>query len=161
MADDFYEIDKFALDVEFENQPRLYGEHADELAEAMREYEVAKGNKELIYSKLYLAISANPEAYDLPVGSRGGVTQDTIKAAVICQAKYQKAVEKVVETEYRVNLLKGNCRTLDHKKTSLEHLDSLNARDYFARPKETPETRERRAMREMDNAYGVKRRAKR
>lgn len=128
-AVDFFEIDKFNLDKEWVRQPKLYHTFSTKLAGARRRHEEAKAFLELTEAELNMKIRSSPAVYGI-----SKVTDKAIEAALAVNKKYLAARDAVIKAQYRVDLLNGAVRTLDHRKRALEDLVDLHLNDYFSRP---------------------------
>lgn len=126
---DLFRIDQHQLDQEWLRQPDLYHEYAVNLAQTKYETEVAKAKLELVVAELTNHISKFPDTYNLEK-----TTDPAIKAMVLRQPKYKKALAKYQNAVYRENLAQAVVRTLDHRKSALENLVRLHGQDYFSAP---------------------------
>jgi len=129
MGESFLDIDLLKLEEEWQGQPSLYKEHADNLADAERELGMAEDNLEWIKADLLQKISADPSEYGL-----AKTTVDMLNAAVIHQKVYREAREKVLNLKHDVAVLKATVRALDHRKTSLENETKLFIGGYWSVP---------------------------
>lgn len=127
---DFHELDKNRLDEEWVNQPRLYREYADKLAEAERDLSRAEAALKVTRADAELAIRENPAKFGLEK-----VVEAAVKARVETHKAVVKAHDEVIRVQYRVSLLKAACRTLEHRKAALQELVTLWQNDYFATPR--------------------------
>lgn len=122
------EID--ALDDEWQNQPKLYGQYATKLANARKDYDAAKSNLELVEAELYDSIQKNPDRYKLEK-----TTEKAIANTILTQEKYKKEKQNLLNRKHTVDLLAAVVSGLDHKKKALEKLVDLRLADYFSEPK--------------------------
>ncbi len=127
---DFFEIDLYNLDQEWQNQPKLYHTYAMILVEARKALEQAKADQELKFAKLELDVRKNPTKYGL-----AKVTEGSIEKTVTIQDEYQDVVRTVIKAKYRVDKAQVDVTTLDHRKKALEKEVDLFLADYFAQPK--------------------------
>lgn len=120
---------KFLLDDECEQQPGLYAEAADALADAKEALARKEAQKEVVRAETELKIRRDPARYNI-----NKVTDKVIKASVEVHPDVQKIIKLVIKAQHRVDILSGHCRALEHKKQSIEDLVKLEARDYFSKP---------------------------
>lgn len=132
LSDSFLRVDKYHLDVEWERQPRLYYQWARKAADARLRMSEAKAALEVAEAEVYRAVRAAPVHY----GIDGRVTEDQIRAAVVLQGKYQKAVAALNNAKHEVDVFDAAVSALDHKKRSLEGEVQLFLASYYATPRE-------------------------
>lgn len=132
LSDDFLRVDKYHLDEEWERQPRLYFQWARKAADARAAVAEAKAALEVAEAEVYRAVRAAPVHY----GIDGRVTEDQIKAAVVLQPKYQRALKALNDAKHAVDILDAAVSALDHKKRSLEGEVQLFLASYYAAPRE-------------------------
>jgi hypothetical protein len=137
---DLLEIDKDALDIEWQRQPTLFRSHARRLANLRKTLRDQQRALKLLTAELRLEIRRDPERYDMPVGR---VVESVVDAIIETNPKYRRAIAVVEETEHKVDLADGVVRSLWHRKDALEHLVQLWSQSYFAecrQPRGTPTT---------------------
>lgn len=130
----FVEIDKDNLVEEIVNQPKFYFTYARRLAEARKDYDYAKANKEAVYADLDYKIRNSPEDYGLEK-----VTEGAVKAAIPDEKEYKKAEQKVIDAKHEVGMLEAVVATLEHRKRMLEKLVDLHGQNYFSTPRASTE----------------------
>jgi hypothetical protein len=140
---DLLRPNKYMLDSECEAQTGLYGETADQLADAKETLARMEAREEVVKAEIELKIRKSPERFGI-----NNVTENAIKATIRIQPEVKKARLKVIKAHHLVNMLTGRCRTLEHRKQSLEDLVYLDSRDYFSRPKVPKEATEAARIRE-------------
>lgn len=153
-AFDFFRPDEHRLDQEWLEQPRLFGKHALQLADARREHEETKAERDVIVAEIDMDIRRDPVKYDLPK-----VTEGSVEKLILLQPRYQKAQRKVIEAKHRVDVLQAVCDALEHRKKALENLVHLHGQDYFSTPtppKGTREAVEENAKREVRRRTKIK-----
>lgn len=123
-------IDETALDVEWLEQPNLMLKYGKLVAEARKEYDLAKENLDVVKAELDKKIRSNPEEYDIIK-----VTESAINAAILTHPDYQEASSKLIEAKYNLNLYQTAADAIDAKKAALENLVRLHGQQYFAGPK--------------------------
>jgi hypothetical protein len=148
---DFFEIDLHRLDEEWVRQPRLYFRYASKLADARRDHEQAKTDKDVAYSEVDRDIRSCPEKYDLVK-----LTEPGIERAVILSVAYQRANKAVIDAKHKVDILQAAVDTLDHRKAGLENAVRLHLANYYSTPKKPEEGREQLGRAERDAVFGKK-----
>src|SRR5687767_666985 len=97
-----HEIDKFALDVEWVNQPALYVEYAERLAEQNKRLDYAKSELELVVAELDKDIRSHWQTkYAIEK-----LTETVVSNTIILQPKYQVALKSLNETKHDVAVLR-------------------------------------------------------
>ena len=139
---EFYEIDKYRLDQEWEQQPRLYREHAERLADAERDLSQAEAAVKVTRADVELKVRKAPDLYGVEKVAEAG-----IKAAVELDKRVRKSTLTVIEAKHKADILKAAVRTLEHRKSSLEELVRLWLADYFAEPTTSDKGRTRKQKR--------------
>lgn len=129
------EIDEFALDREWVNQPSLFMKYALMLAEAKATFAERKAKVEVVKAELELDIRQSPEKYDI-----AKVTEATVQATILIQETYKDVLKRMNKAKHRVDILQAVVDTLDHRKRSLENLVTLHMANYFSKPKERHKT---------------------
>jgi hypothetical protein len=124
------EVDKFSLDDEWSNQPNRFKKHADILAEAKQQYELAKAKFDLVKAELDELIRIAPQRFKV-----NKVTDVAVANAAIRHPKYQKYQRRMIRKKYRVDVLQATVTALDHRKKALENIVDLFGMDYFSIPK--------------------------
>lgn len=135
---EFFDIDKHALDKEWEEQASNYFEIAADLEEANAETDQAKARIDVVYADLDGEIRENPEAF----GFEGKPTEPSIKACILGQDRYKKVIERFNEKRRAAGLLGAAVRAMEHKKRAIEKLTDLFIAGYFSDPKVKGEARE-------------------
>lgn len=143
------EIDPLRLDVEWQNQPKLFHHYADRVAAAKRELDVAQNELEELRAILYIRIAKNPEKAGLPKA-----TENAVNAAINFHEKFVEAKQRVVDAKCKVAELSSVVTALDHRKKALENLVKLHISDYGATP-QAP-FGEREALSEMKKKRGYR-----
>lgn len=133
----FLDIDKESLDEEWLNQPRLYKEYSDLLAEANRDMDDAKNELEITRAELEQAIRLKPNKFAL-----AKVTDNSVKACILAQDEYQTQQRVYLDAKHRADILKGAVAALDHRKRALENLVYLHGQGYYATPRASEEDAE-------------------
>lgn len=124
------EIDKYDLDRETANQPKLYNKYCKLACNKRFEYDKAKASYEVLKARVELDIRRNPENYSLPK-----VTEDTIKAQIAVDQRLIDAWEQVLILKKEASELDAFVNALEQRKKSIEDLIQLFFRDYFAKPR--------------------------
>ena len=146
---ELFDIDRNRLDEEWFNQPKLYAETSDKLADARRDLNQREAEFDLISSELDIQIRDDPSHFGIPKMSEGA-----IKNCIVAQDKYQKAQKKVRIAKHRVDVLAGYCKALDHRKKALENAVELFLADYFSTPRaKSSDSKERMKGKERRKAF--------
>lgn len=124
------EVDKHALDEEWEKQAALYEKYALLLAEAKEVLNKRKAKLDLITAEVGHNARKNPARFGLDK-----ITDATIKDAVLRSKQHQKGMRLRIKAQHRVDVLEATVSALEHKKKALENLVYLHGQSYFAAPK--------------------------
>lgn len=135
--DDIINIDRYRLDDEAENQPRLVWKYGKMYCKAQLRLDEAKAKLKVVEADVDEAVRGMPKKFGLNDGKKP--TEKAISAAILRSDLYQDALNKMNKAQYRVNLLQKACTTLEHKRSSLNILNNQDERGYFARVKEPKE----------------------
>lgn len=141
-------IDENALDKEWLRQPKLFFEHAHDLADQRDIYERKKRSLELERANLDKAIRDDPEAFGLTK-----LTENLVTNTIIRQESFIQKQDKLNEAKYELDLAQAIVTSLDQKKAALENLVRLHGQNYFSTPsgkglgKEVAEDIEKKAAR--------------
>ena len=150
---DIFDLDKFRLDEEWVEQPKLYFESASKLAASRQEYERAKAERDVVKAEEELKVRNNPEKYGLEK-----TTEAAIGQVVTTSLKLRVANEKIITTKYEMDMQQAEVDALEHRKKALENLVQLEARNYFSAPKASKETVDR--MRNVEEKSHFNRKGK-
>ena len=151
---EFFDIDKHALDKEWEDQPGNYFNIAADLEEANADTDAAKARIDVVYADLDGEIREDPEAF----GFEGKPTEPSIKACILGQDRYKKAVEVYNARRHAAGMLGAAVRAMEHKKRAIEKLTDLYIAGYFADPKVKGEVRAKVKEDKADRVLGRKKR---
>lgn len=125
-------IDKFRLDEEWVNQPNLYLEWADKLAEAKEEHEEAKRLLSVAENEVEEDVRLRPEKYNIKVPIR----ESAVKMAVRLHDDVVNARKDLNASRADVGMLENMVTAIgSHRKKALEDLVSLQLAGYFAEPR--------------------------
>ncbi|RKZ98173.1 MAG: hypothetical protein DRQ46_02820 [Gammaproteobacteria bacterium] len=131
------QIDKYALDIEAEEQPHLMQKWLELLTKAQAELNKAK------------EVMANEEAKLLLTAKSKGIpdipkpTDPIAKAWVHTQPTYRKAQRRKRKAENNVAYLQNARSVLEHRKTMIKVEADLWITGYFAKPQVTAETKDK------------------
>lgn len=150
---DFFDLDQKRIDQEWRNQVKKVIEYGTQLADARRTHEKAKASLDLAEADLDSKIRKFPEEHGIEK-----VTEGAIKNAVIINAKYQYAKEKLINAKYEVDRLQVVMDALEHRKKALESLVQLWSREYYAEPRAPEGTSEKVKDMRKDAAFRRKER---
>lgn len=131
--DNFIDLDIYHLETEWQTQPRLYHDHALILAECAKEAKEAKAQLELVEAELDYAVRQVPSEFGLDPD--GKITETLVKGCVTRHSKYQIALKKKLDADYREDVAKAAVRALDHRRDALENEVKLRLADYFSEPR--------------------------
>jgi hypothetical protein len=139
-----FALDKNRLDDHWleHTEQRSRSSRAKEQAEL--EYARAKSMVDLVKAELELEIRENPSKFGVKT-----LREQTVKALIIVQPRYQKAVRRMNRKKYNLGIHESDVVSYDHRKKALENLVVLWKGDYFARPRmsEDAEPEVKEAMR--------------
>jgi len=124
------DIDPHRLDREWVGQARLYLEHAEALAEAGKNHDVAKSRFDVVKAELETAIRANPTKFGLDK-----VTEKSVLCTIPLQGEYEEAQQVVIEAKYEKDVIGAMVSAMDHRKKALEKLVELHLSGYYAEPR--------------------------
>jgi len=130
------EIDQYRLDREWLLQPKRVMKYATMLADAKKEMLEHKAALDLAEAELELSIRKDPDDFGLEK-----ITEAIVKAAVIVQPRYQKALKRYNNSRHRVDVLSALLEALQHRKKALEDLVTLHGQNYFSEPRAKVEER--------------------
>ena len=133
--EELIEIDPLALDKEWRDQPKLFLMVAQQLAEMRAMLDNEKEQLSFLIGKTALDFRMNPEAHDLPQGSRG-VTDSTVTAALDTDLDILTKKEEVRKVQEAHDKTKAAVEAFDERKYALQGLVSLHGQSYFATPSE-------------------------
>jgi hypothetical protein len=126
----FFEVDIHQLDKEWMEQPALFFEWAERLADTRRDLDEAKSELDVTKAEISRAIRDEPEDYGLEK-----VTEAAVTAAIPEQEEYKIATKAVSEAKHAVDVYQGVVTALEHRKRALEKLVDLHGQSYFANPR--------------------------
>lgn len=129
-GENIFDLDPNRLDTEWKNQPKLFYQAAEKLAEMKAEYEKAKTNKELVMAELDRDIRLQPERFQVDK-----ITESAVEKTITLQRDYKKAVSRLLQAKHDVDLAQVVVDTMDHRKKALENLVSLRLANYYSEPR--------------------------
>ncbi len=145
---DFHVIDKYKLDEEWEQQPRLFRHYSEKLANAERNHRLAETSLELVEAEVELVIRKDTVSAGLEKGTEG-----EIKKAVIVNKEVRKAKRDEIDAHHKVDILKAAVRTLEHRKAGIQDLVQLWMGDYFSKPRIKGDAGSMMRDRKIDHAF--------
>lgn len=148
MRADFLDIDPLNLVEELRVQPRLRLEWGEKLADARKDYELAKRRKDVVVAELDREVRSSPESFGL-----SKVTEGAVEKTVILQKRYQKADDDLIEARHYMDLVQAKLAAVDDRKKSLEGTVSLQIAGYYAEPRIRGEAGERMRERKAEQAF--------
>lgn len=145
-------IDEHNLHKECVRHPKMVRIVAEELAAAKRDLAIAQRDLTVIQTEVDRAVREKPEKY----GLNEKPAETAIKAVVARSKRVDDAERGIIEIEYRVNMIVGANRTLDHRKRNLTDLVNLHGQNYYSEIRGSSEGREEVDRRAAKNRHGVK-----
>jgi len=150
------DIDKFNLDTEWIEQPKLYMRYVEKTADAREELDILKDQLSVARAELSLAIRKSPVKYlgDIKV------TEGSIAACFDTNKGLQKLNKAIIEKKHEIEVFAGMLTSLEQRKRGLENLVELHGRSYFAEPRAKGKVGEAITEKRTRSVYrkGVKRR---
>lgn len=143
MSRDVLKIDEDALDAEWFRQADLMYDASVAVAEARLDLERKKSRLLVIYARVEKQVRGVPKKFGIVK-----VTEAAVKAEVLSHERYQKALTKVQQCEFEVNIRQSLVTALSHKKSALQDLVTLHGQNYFA----SPHTQNEDAREQMQDA---------
>jgi len=129
-------FDKYALDIEAEDQPMLMEKWLGLLTQAQGELSKAKEVLQNEEAKLFLKTKKDGIP-DIPKP-----TEAAVKAYVVIQPEYRKAQRRKRKAENNVAYLQNARSVLEHRKTMIKVEADLWITGYFARPHVSDDVKE-------------------
>ncbi len=126
----FTDLDEHSLEKEWIAQPKMFHFYARRLADARKEYEEAKINRDIVEAEIDKDIRLHPDRFMIPK-----ITEEVVKKTTILQRGYKSAQEKVIQAKHRQDVLQASVDALEHRKKALENLVQLWSQDYFSEPR--------------------------
>jgi len=128
LSEDAY-FDKYALDIEAEDQTHLMCKWLELLTEAQAELSKAKEVMANVEAKIFLKVKTEGVS---SLGSKP--TEATVKAYVHTQPDYRKAQRRKRKAENNVHYLQNARSVLEHRKTMIKVEADLWICGYFSKP---------------------------
>ena len=132
------DIDETILDEQSNAQPKLVWKYGRLWAEATKVYDEAKANEKVVLAEVTRKIRKRPKRYGMDK-----ITDAGLKTAIPDTKEYKEAVSAVIEAQYIVNLLLAAKNALEHRRTSLSNFVKLNEQNYFSKPHQSKEAKEK------------------
>lgn len=129
---DILKINVDNLIEEFQQQPILYMEAAEELAESNRDRDEVKAEIDLVMASLDKEARSNP-AVEKELGK---LTETSIKNWVILQPSYRKILEEYHQKKEVAEKDAAFVEALQQRKKALEKIADLWMASYFSTPNE-------------------------
>ena len=130
-----FKVDRRALDEQWEQQPGVFLEYAERLAEANADVDRLKDKLDSLKARLDGEVRARLSA------SVAKVTEAMVTAAITNDAEVLAISEDLREARKEAAILKAEVQALDQRRSALENLVRLHGQEYFAVPTTTPEDR--------------------
>ena len=125
-----FDIDAERLDQEWLEQSRLYHQAALRLADARRDHEQAKADRDVTCAELDRSVRSQPGKYGLEK-----VTEGAVANLILLQPEHKRATQKVIEAKHTADVFQADVDALDHRKRALENLVQLRLANYFSEPR--------------------------
>lgn len=129
-----FEINRMALDTQWEEQPMLYLEHAERLAEANAAVDAIKDELERLKAEV------DGEARG-ELSRNGKFTEAMVASYIALDERMETKMKELREAQREAAACKADVIALDHRKSALENLVRLHGQEYFSVPVSTPEDR--------------------
>jgi len=126
---DDLQINKFALDLEWEKQPVLFIEWAEKSVEASFVKDKTKEKLELIMAELDMEMRKDPNSFGIEK-----ITETVVLNTIKRHLKYQEIYNLYLESIKSFKLFEIVKEAFDHKKKALEKLTDLFISGYWAIP---------------------------
>ena len=141
------EIDQYALEEAWLGQAGRYAKWAEEAVNASYETDKLREDLDLKRAELDGKIRNDPASYGI-----AKITESAISAAILMNAEYQEASNKVLESSRNAKILSVARDAFEHRKKALEKLTDLFLASYWA--DKVPEKKiEKAAEANSDNQF--------
>jgi hypothetical protein len=144
-------VDRYNLDDECEKQADEFHIWAEKLAKAREAVANSKNELAMVMADLSIKIRQFPDTFKLTK-----VTENTVESAIILHPRYQEAKKALIKAEYFEDHYKAMVDAFHHKKSMIEKLCDLDARDYFAEPSPERSKKHERPWKPLPNGKPVK-----
>ena len=127
MTKDFREylkVDKYNLDIEWENQANNFMDTCEWYADAVIERDRCKEQLELLKAQVGKEIKDNPKDFGIDKDP-GKVTIDALNKATNLDDRVKEQQEELHEKNRQVNIMSGAREALSNKKKAIESLTEL------------------------------------
>lgn len=125
-------VDKFGLDVEWENLPNLYTKWSEKLVDEENFRDRLKSRIDLKYAELDLDIRNNPKKY----GINDSVTERVINSTILRNAEYNRLQDQMIQTQHNIRVLKVAVKGIKDKGRAVDRLTKLYLKNYYVEGKE-------------------------
>lgn len=122
-----FDIDEFDLVNEWKKQPKFFLHYAEQLADARRDFEQVKAEREIVRAETDREIRKDPKKFGLEK-----ITETVIENTITLNVTYQRINSKWLETKGKVDTLQAIVDGLDHRKRALEKIVDLFLSGYYA-----------------------------
>lgn len=126
----YFDYDQYHLDDEWHSQPAKMRESSLRMADANRDYEMAKADFRVVEAEIKQDIRHNPSRYRAEK-----LTEDSIKEIMVLQVRWQTANKKVIDAEHWLEVCKADVATLKDRRPALEKTTDLFMVGYFSKPR--------------------------
>jgi len=125
-------VDKFGLDVEWENLPKLYTKWSEKLVDQENLKDRLKSRLELKYAELDIDIRTNPNNY----GLGDSFPERVIKSTIFKNKDYNEIQEELLQTQRNIRVLKVAVKGIKDKGRAVDRLTKLYLKNYYVEGKE-------------------------
>mgnify|MGYP003394139561 CR=1 FL=1 len=124
------------LDEEWLAQPRRYLQESEGLAEAKRDYAEAKAAVDVVSAEVEIAVRKNPKKFGLDDEKKP--TESAIRIVVTVDERVKKAISRMNESRYQMDLHQAAVDALEHRPSALKDLVNLWQLGYLMTSKGPP-----------------------
>ena len=132
LSDEELKFDKFRLDEEYEEQPRLYDKWSKWWGRALLLRKKAEDEFERIKGTMDLEIRKDPRAHDLTPDDKGKVMESAIKAAVLINKKVLDAQDRFYKAYALAKALESSVKSFEQRKELLRGAGDLWVNKYYS-----------------------------
>ena len=128
---DILQPDKYKLDEEWVKQPKVFFDFALRLEKPKRKVAETSAALDIERAELDKAIRSNPAKFG--IGEK--ITETVIAQTILLIASYQEKQNLLITYKYKQGVMQAAVNAMEHRKSALERLVSLQGQNYFATPK--------------------------
>ena len=132
LSDEELKFDKFRLDEEYEEQPRLYDKWSKWWGKALLLRRKMEDEFERIKGEVDLDIRKNPKKHGLTPDDKGKVMESAIKAAILTSARVLEAQDRFYEAYALSKALESSVKSFEQRKELLRGEGDLWVNKYYS-----------------------------